>query len=128
MFNSGSVEQGGHLCFSQHTDEGLVSMEDLLPVGGWGGLCVNIYMYACTCTCSLVRCRGPEAMALQEQQAQPGPECRLLNTCSTRRKQGPLKNRLGQGWGREDLRQAWSFLCQQLRKGSQESGDMPVCW
>ena len=126
MFNSGSAEQGGHLCFGQHPTEGAVIMEDLLPRGG--GLRVYVYMYACTCTCSLVHCRGPEVMALQEQQAQPMPACRLLNTCSTRRKQGPLENELGQGWGREDLRQAWNFLCQKLRKGSQESGDMSVCW
>lgn len=44
MFNSGSVEQGGHLCFSQHTDEGLVSMEDLLPVGGGWSVCEHIYV------------------------------------------------------------------------------------
>ena len=43
MFNSGSAEQGGHLCFSQHPDEGLVSMEDLLLVGGWS-VCVHIYV------------------------------------------------------------------------------------
>ena len=51
MFNSGSAEQGGHLCFSQHPDEGLVSMEDLLPVGGV--VCV------CTYICMLVHAHVP---------------------------------------------------------------------
>ena len=51
LFSSGSAEQGAHLCFGQHPDEGVVSMENLLP--GEGVVCV------CTYTCMLVHAHVP---------------------------------------------------------------------